>query len=151
MAKTIAHSTFAFPSPMPRPEDIELNITRKDITLLLMESHKKCENATEEVAVLREVAKLNDLYPSTTNKLEINHTFVEQKMKDLEQMSTDELLRMAGDMPDALELPAPLEGKYKEIEEEKGESVGTVGNTNDVMAMDTVPMEAVMVTEPEGI
>jgi len=72
-------------------------------------------------------------------------------MKDLEQMSTDELLRMAGDMPDALELPAPLEGKYKEIEEEKGESVGTVGNTNDVMAMDTVPMETVMVTEPEGI
>jgi hypothetical protein len=136
MAKTIAHSTFAFPSPMPRSETIEVNITRKDITLLLMETHKKCDNAAEEVAVLREVAKLNDLYPTTTNKVEVTHTHVEQKLKDLEQMSTEELLQMAGDMPDALELPAPIEGKYEEIEGEEVGNEGTLGNTNDVMAME---------------
>lgn len=136
MAKTIAHSTFPFPSPMPHPEDINVNITRKDITLLLMESHKKCENAGEEVAVLREVAKLNDLYPTQTNKVEVNHTFVEQRMQDLENLSTEELLRMSGDMPDALELPPPIEGDYKEVEEEEVENIGTVGNTNDVMPME---------------
>lgn len=141
MAKTIAHSTFAFPSPMPRSEDIEINITRKDITLLLMESHKKCENASEEVAVLREVAKLNDLYPTTTNKVEINHTFVEQKLKDLENLSTEELLKMQGQLPDALELPEPIEGDYVEVEEEEKENLSTVGNTNDVMPM----------TELEGV
>lgn len=141
MAKTIAHSTFAFPSPMPRSEDIEINITRKDITLLLMESHKKCENASEEVAVLREVAKLNDLYPTTTNKVEINHTFVEQKLKDLENLSTEELLKMQGQLPDALELPEPIEGDYVEVEEEEKENLSTIGNTNDVMPM----------TELEGV
>ena len=135
MAKQIAHSTFAFPSPMPRSEDIDVNITRKDITLLLMESHKKCDNAGEEVAVLREVAKLNDLYPTTTNKVEVNHTFVEQKLKDLENLSTEDLLQMQGQLPDALELPEPIEGEYVEIEEEEKEDLTTAGNTNDVMPM----------------
>jgi hypothetical protein len=116
---------------MPRSEDIQVDITRKDITLLLMESHKKCENASEEVAVLREVAKLNDLYPSQTNKVEIEVTHVEQKLKDLEQMSTEELLAMSGELPDALELPAPIEGEFEEVEEE-GEirNTTTVGNTS---------------------
>ena len=137
MAKTVAHSTFAFPSPMPRSEDIDVNITRKDITLLLMESHKKCENASEEVAVLREVAKLNDLYPTQTNKVEHTHTLVEQKLRDLKELTTDELLRMAGEMPDALELPEPIDGEFVEIgiEEEEKENLTTVGNTNKVMAL----------------
>ena len=134
MAKSIAHSTFAFPSPMPRSEDIEVDITRKDITLLLMESHKKCENAGEEVAVLREVAKLNDLYPTATSKVNVNVTHIEQKLRDLEQMPTEELLRMAGEMPDALELPEPIEGEYEEVREEEG----TAGNTNDVMEIQEV-------------
>ena len=140
MAKQIAHSTFAFPSPMPRSEDIEVNITRKDITLLLMESHKKCENASEEVAVLREVAKLNDLYPSTTNKVEVSVTHIEQKLKDLEQLPTSELLKMANEMPNALDLPEPLEGDYEEVveEEEEREDLTTMGNTNDVMAMESL-------------
>lgn len=138
MAKTIAHSTFAFPSPMPRPEDVEVNITRDQITLLLMESHKKCENASEEVAVLREVAKLNDLYPSTTNRVEVSVTHVEQRMKDLEQMSTEQLLQLAGELPDTLELPEPLEGEYEEIEEEEKDNPGTVGNTNDVMPIEDI-------------
>ena len=120
---------------MPRSEDIDVNITRKDITLLLMESHKKCENASQEVAVLKEVAKLNDLYPSPTNKVEVSVTHIEQKLKDLENMTTEELLAMQGQMPDALELPAPIEGEYKEIEEEEVTTEGTVGNTNDVMPM----------------
>ena len=145
MAKSIAHSTFPFPSPMPRSEDIDVNITRKDITLLLMESHKKCENASEEVAVLREVAKLNDLYPSLTNKVEVSVTHVEQKLKDLEQMSTEELLHMQGQMPDSLELPAPIEGEYKKIEEEEVTIEGTVGNTNDVMELKTLESEEVTV------
>lgn len=137
MSKTIAHSTFAFPSPLPDSGNVGVKITRNDITLLLMESHKKCENASEEVAVLREVAKLNDLYPSATQKVDVTHTYVEQKMKDLQELSTEELLKLAGDSPDALELPAPLEGEYEEIEEEKVE-VGTRGNMNDVMAIKDV-------------
>jgi len=125
---------------MPRSEDIEVNITRKDITLLLMESHKKCENASEEVAVLREVAKLNDLYPSTTNKVEVSVTHIEQKLKDLEQLPTSELLKMANEMPNALDLPEPLEGDYEEVveEEEEREDLTTMGNTNDVMAMESL-------------
>ena len=138
MAKQIAHSTFAFPSPIPRSEDIEVNITRKDITLLLMESHKKCENASEEVAVLREVAKLNDLYPTVTNKVEVNVNHIEQKLKDLEQLPTSELLKMANEMPDALDLPEPLEGEYEEVVEEEKEDLTTKGNTNDVMGMESL-------------
>jgi len=137
MSKTIAHSTFAFPSPLPDSGNVGIKITRDDITLLLMESHKKCENASEEVAVLREVAKLNDLYPSSTQKMEVTHTYVEQKLKDLQELSTEELLQLAGSAPDALELPAPLEGEFEEIEEEK-EEVGTRGNMNDVMAIKDV-------------
>jgi len=140
MAKQIAYSTFAFPSPIPKSQDIDFNITRKDISLLLMEAHKKCENATEEVAVLREVAKLNDLYPNATSTIEINVNQVEQKLKDLELLSTEELLLMANEMPDVLELPEPIEGKYEieEEEEKEKESVGTVGNTNNVMPIEDV-------------
>ena len=138
MAKQIAHSTFAFPSPLPRAEDIDVKITRKDITLLLLETHKKCDNAGEEVAVLREVAKLNDLYPTTTNKVEVNVTHIEQKLKDLEQLPTSELLKMANEMPDALDLPEPLEGEYEEVVEEEKEDLTTMGNTNDVMAMESL-------------
>ena len=126
MAKSIAHSTFAFPSPMPHADHIEVDITRKDITLLLMESHKKCENAGEEVAVLREVAKLNDLYPSLHAQIDVNVTQIEQKMNDLKELSTDQLLAMAGEMPNALELPPPIEGEFEEVEEEK---VGKGNNT----------------------
>ena len=85
---------------------------------------------------LREVAKLNDLYPSTTTKVDLNIRHVEQSLKELEKMSTEELLALAGEDADILELPTTIEGEYVEVEEEVV-SVGTQGKTS-VMAIEDV-------------
>jgi hypothetical protein len=117
MPKPIRKPHVTFPRYLPDTSHIDLSITRQDINLLLLESHRKAENASEEIAALRELSKLNDLYPSTTSKVELSITHVEKTLKELEALPTEDLLRLAGEDVDLLSLPEPLEGKYKEVEE----------------------------------
>ena len=115
MAKPMVRSAVNFPSLSPSAS--EVRVTRADITLLMLESHRKAENSSEEIMALREVAKLNDLYPNATTKVDVSITHVEQSLKELEKMSTEELLALAGEDSDILELPSVLEGEYEEVKE----------------------------------
>jgi hypothetical protein len=132
MAKTMVRSATHFPQLNP---EVEVHVTRNDITLLMLESHKKAENSSEEIMALREIAKLNDLYPSATTKVDISIAHVERSLKELEGLSTEKLLQLAGEDADILEMPDTIEGEYREVEEVIG--VGTQGKTS-VMEIEDV-------------
>jgi hypothetical protein len=132
MAKTMVRSATHFPQLNP---EVEVHVTRNDITLLMLESHKKAENSSEEIMALREIAKLNDLYPSATTKVDISIAHVERSLKELEGLSTEKLLQLAGEDADILEMPDTIEGEYREVEEVIG--VGTQGKTQ-VMPIEDV-------------
>jgi hypothetical protein len=132
MAKTMVRSATHFPQLNP---EVEVHVTRNDITLLMLESHKKAENSSEEIMALREIAKLNDLYPSSTTKVDISIAHVERSLKELEGLSTEKLLQLAGEDADILEMPDTIEGEYREVEEVIG--VGTQGKTQ-VMPIEDV-------------
>ena len=124
MPKQIVRSSVSFPdlSVYHSVPDEPVNLTREDITLLMLESHKKAANSAEEIMALREVAKLNDLYPGSTTKVDVSITHVEKTLKELQNLPTEELLKLAGENANLLELPEPLEGKYREVEKEEVDS-----------------------------
>jgi len=101
----------------PIPEDEEIEVTRNQITRMLFETHKKCVNATEEVLALKELAKINNLYPNDTNINVLNITNVEQSLGRLRSMSDEELLRLSGHDQTLFALPA-IDVKYEEVEQE---------------------------------
>ncbi len=89
----------------PLANDVELDIRRDDINRLLLESHKKCSTAAEEVMVLKELAKINGHYekkPST----QINVLHIEQTVKRIESMSDEQLLELAN-TEEMFSLPSP--------------------------------------------
>jgi hypothetical protein len=77
------------------PVDEPIDISRDQITLLMMESYKKCSSSTEEIMCLREVAKMNGLYEQSATT-QINVLNIEQNIKKLETMSDEDLLQLAG-------------------------------------------------------
>jgi len=134
MAKTMVRSAVNFPS-LP-PSDTEVHVTRDHITVLMLESHRKAENSSEEIMALREIAKLNDLYPSATTKVDLNITHVERSLKELEAMTSEDLLSLAGEDANILELPEAIEGEFVEVEEVERETQ-TQGKTS-VMEIEDV-------------
>lgn len=69
-----------------------LAVTRDNLTLMLFEAHRRAGTATEEIAAIREIGKLNGLYaPDTVVHQHTNYTRVEQ----LEGLPEEELLAMA--------------------------------------------------------
>jgi len=114
MAKELARSSLPFPLPVDEPT----GVTRNQITRMLFESHRKCTNASEEVGVLKEIAKINDLYPKDGNRIEVNLTTVVHSLKALEVMDDEALLSMAGADPGLLSLPV-IEGTFSKVDERK--------------------------------
>lgn len=92
----------------PLPNNEELDITRDDINRLLFESYKKCSNSGEEVAVLREMAKINGYYDKEKTT-QVNILNIQQKVEQLEVMSDAQLLEMVGSAGDMFELPPPID------------------------------------------
>ena len=106
--------------PTPINENEEIEVTRNQITRLLFETHKKCVNAAEEVLTLKELAKINNLYPNESNLTVLNITHVEQTVSKLRSMSDEELLRLSGNDKGMFALPPrvtddTLEGEYTEV------------------------------------
>lgn len=89
--------------------------TRNDITRLLFETHKKCANSAEEVLTLKEIAKLNDLYPRINESITIDLSSVVKTMEQLQGMNDAKLLEMIGE-ENLFDMPA-LEGTFKEIKD----------------------------------
>lgn len=84
-----------------------VNVTREQLTRMLFEAHAKAATATEEIAAIREIGKMNDLYENEKRKgavnVQINNTQNITNEKQLERMSTEELLQLAGPkLPGAL-------------------------------------------------
>lgn len=79
-----------------------VNVTRETITTMLFEAHAKAANATEEIAALKELGKLHDLYKSDERKtssvnIQVNNTQINNH-KQLERMSDEQLMALAGDI-----------------------------------------------------
>ena len=88
------------------PDPGEIIVTRDQMTLLMLESHKKSINAAEEILALKEIAKLHRLY-ETTPLVQINNIMqVATNQKKLETMSDDDLLQLAGNHPHLFDVPA---------------------------------------------
>jgi len=97
-----------------RPVELDLEITRNQLNLMLLEAHKKSANSTEEVAAIRELGKINGLYEPEAPDITINIT---QDIRKLEVMSDVDLLRLAG--KDASLLDTSVEETEEEEEEEE--------------------------------
>lgn len=96
----------------PLPQDQELIITRSQLTALLLESHRKSANAAEEVLCLKEIGKINGLYESSKPRVTIN---LQQNAKQLETMSDQELMLLAGSPHSLFDTPLPIE--YTEVKD----------------------------------
>jgi len=93
------------------PDPGEIIVTRDQMTLLMLESHKKSVNAAEEILALKEIAKLHKLY-EVAPLVQINNIQVANNQKKLETMSDDDLMQLAGNHPYLFDVPA-IENKVK--------------------------------------
>ena len=128
MGRAVVKSGLSFPED-GKPN--ELHITRDQITRMMLESHKKAANSAEEIGALKEVAKLNDLYPSTNSSITLNLTHVEHSLSQLQGLSDAELIKLSGAAEDMFALPEPIIGEFEEIEEGKGEE-GQTGSDQGI-------------------
>jgi len=97
------------------PVEQEFEITKNQLNLLLLEAHKKSATATEEVAAIRELGKINGLYEKTEPDITIN---IQQNVHKLEVLSDAELLRLAGRDEELLS-NEPIEGDFEEVMDEE--------------------------------
>ena len=83
-----------------------MSFTREKLSLMLLQSYYKAGTATEEIAAVREIGKLQGLYAPETQEVIVNVN----NAKQLENMSADELAKLAG-----LDNPSVIEGDFKEV------------------------------------
>lgn len=102
----------------PLPNEEMLDISKDDINRLLYESFKKCDTAVEEVAVLKELAKINGHYEKTPST-QINVLSIQQNKVQLETMTDAELLEFVGEEGNMFELPSPATEPVKVVNEEE--------------------------------
>lgn len=75
-----------------------INITRDMLNYMLLESHSLASNATEQIMAIKELGKLNGLYPSATGAgrlIEVEKG-VPASGRALQNMSDEQLLEHAG-------------------------------------------------------
>ena len=89
------------------PDDDELNITKNQLTMLMMESFKKSSTSTEEILCLKEVAKINDMYDHKPQNVTLIN--VQQNIEKLEVMSDEELLKLSGNSVNLFDKVGALE------------------------------------------
>lgn len=70
----------------------ECKVDRESLTLLLFEAHRKSATATEEIAAIRELGKMNGVYAPEKVQTQSVHY---HKIEHLETLSDDELLDTA--------------------------------------------------------
>jgi hypothetical protein len=120
MAKPPVVSTSSVKRILPIDEPID--ISRDQMTMLMMESFKKCSTSAEEILCLREVAKMNGLYEKNETT-HVNIHYIEQNIRKLETLPDNELLKLAGHSSKLFEQSAgnqdpsdqPIEADFEEI------------------------------------
>jgi len=71
-----------------------IRVTRDHLTNMLFDAHRHSATATEEITAIREIGKMNGLYePEKIQTQNVTYHKVEQ----LEQLSDEELMAMAGE------------------------------------------------------
>jgi len=106
------------------PSNDPIEISRSQMTQLMLESYKKSSTSAEEIMCLKEVAKLNDLYDTKPQSVTLIH--IEKNIGKLEVMSDEELLRLSGSdltmferhEPAKLEDADSIEGEFEEVNDE---------------------------------
>ena len=83
-----------------------VRFTREKLASMLLQSYYKAATATEEIAAVREIGKLQGLYAPETQEVTLNLN----NAKQLETLSDAELARLAG-----LDNPAIIEGDFEEV------------------------------------
>jgi hypothetical protein len=77
-------------------EFADIRITRDKLNGMLLEAHAKAATATEEIAAIRELGKMNGLYaPEQKVNVNVNHEV--KNLKQLQQLDDEKLIELAGD------------------------------------------------------
>lgn len=92
-----------------------INITRELLTTMLLEAHKKSATATEEVAVIRELGKMHDVYEDSKQNRQnkagslslVQNNLSITNVKQLDRLSDEELMQLAAEKLD-FKLPPPV-------------------------------------------
>lgn len=66
---------------------------------MLLDAHSKSANTTEEVMAIKELGKLNDLYPAERKRIEQTMMKVDSE-KQLKRLSEQQLMQITGDIID---------------------------------------------------
>ena len=97
----------------------DIRVTRDLLTQMLFEAHAKSATATEEIAAIRELGKMHDLYENEKRKSAVNLTIGNDikiiNPKQIERMSDQQLLELAGDSLKGL----VIDGTAEAVEEPK--------------------------------
>ena len=83
-----------------------VRFTREKLSSMLLQSYYKAATATEEIAAVREIGKLQGLYAPETTELNVNLN----NSKQLETLSDAELAKLAG-----MDNPTVIEGDFEEV------------------------------------
>lgn len=97
----------------------DVTITRELLNTMLIEAHSHATNTLEEVAAIKELGKMNDLYADAKHRgtnLQINVGSQVKNVRQLEKLDEQQLLELASGDDDAIVLD-PAE--YKRIEPPK--------------------------------
>ncbi len=104
---------------LSEPQPVE--VSRDDVTRMLFETHKKCANAAEEVMAIKELAKINDLYPRANENITISHHVI-HSLDRLQSMGDAELVKLIGE-ENLFDMPDPIEATYTEETDKEEEGV----------------------------
>ena len=74
----------------------QVKVNRDKLTMMLFDAHSHAATATEEIAAVRELGKMHGLYESDQQKIKANQVNVEIKVSKYENMTDEELMRIAG-------------------------------------------------------
>lgn len=86
-----------------------VEVTRDMLNLMLFEAHAKSANSTEEIAAVRELAKINGLNAPTQTEVKVTHEA--RTSEQLRKLSSEELARIAED-------DSALDGQWEVIEDD---------------------------------
>lgn len=96
-----------------RASMLRVAITREFIAQGLLDAHMVASTATEQIAALRELAKLYGLYEPEKHEVNVNQVSRER----LAALSDEELARLAGG-----DLAKALEAEFEVVDDESGET-----------------------------
>jgi len=92
-------------------------VTRESITKLFFEAHRKSGSSTEEVAALREIAKMHGLYePQKIQTISVNIN----SERHIEAATDADLLKLAGLGDTHFNPDSTIDGVFEEVEASNG-------------------------------